>query len=226
VSQRTRRQACWSSLNNSAQTAPNFWLNPRNSSVSYPLVVQTPTYTINIDAGHCGRFRWPAAAGKGQLLMNIAKFGRARAAGDVAIEHPPGVRRERRRAGPRPEQRRRSAIDKVINATGAAAAIDDVVTLAARSRPCGKAFPACSPEWGWRWCWFSADGDQFPELARSADRADGGAVCAGGRDVDAVSDANASQRAGADGHADVHRPDDGQQHSGGDVRQRADGGGR
>ena len=29
------------SLNTSAQVAPNFWVNPRNS-VSYPLVVQTP----------------------------------------------------------------------------------------------------------------------------------------------------------------------------------------
>ena len=38
------------SLNNSAQVAPNFWLNPRNG-VSYPLVVQTPTYSINIGAG-------------------------------------------------------------------------------------------------------------------------------------------------------------------------------
>ena len=38
------------SLNNSAQVAPNFWLNPRND-VSYPLVVQTPTYRIRIDPG-------------------------------------------------------------------------------------------------------------------------------------------------------------------------------
>jgi hypothetical protein len=29
--------------NSSAQTAPNFWVDPRNS-VSYPLVVQVPTY--------------------------------------------------------------------------------------------------------------------------------------------------------------------------------------
>ena len=31
--------------NSSAQTAPNFWVDPRNS-VSYPLVVQLPTYRI------------------------------------------------------------------------------------------------------------------------------------------------------------------------------------
>jgi multidrug efflux pump subunit AcrB len=63
-------------LNNSAQTAPNFWVNPTNS-VSYPLVVQTPTYTINKmqDLGTL-----PLASGdsrQGQLLMNVASFGRA-----------------------------------------------------------------------------------------------------------------------------------------------------
>ena len=33
-------------LNNSLQVAPNFWLDPKNG-VSYPLVVQMPTYDIN-----------------------------------------------------------------------------------------------------------------------------------------------------------------------------------
>ena len=32
--------------NSSAQTMPNFWVDPRNG-VSYPLVVQMPTYRIN-----------------------------------------------------------------------------------------------------------------------------------------------------------------------------------
>jgi multidrug efflux pump subunit AcrB len=65
------------SLNNSAQIAPNFWVNPKNS-VSYPLVVQEPTYRIGslqdlkdlplaTDTGH-----------QGQLLMNIARFGRTK----------------------------------------------------------------------------------------------------------------------------------------------------
>ena len=31
--------------NSSAQTAPNFWVDPHNS-VSYPLVVQVPTYSF------------------------------------------------------------------------------------------------------------------------------------------------------------------------------------
>jgi multidrug efflux pump subunit AcrB len=62
--------------NSSAQTAPNFWVDPRNS-VSYPLVVQIPTYrigssqdlqTMPVTSG--------AATGQGQLLVNLAAFGR------------------------------------------------------------------------------------------------------------------------------------------------------
>jgi multidrug efflux pump subunit AcrB len=62
--------------NSSAQTQPNFWVDPKNS-VSYPLVVQQPTYQI--DSVHD---LWtmplvsttPGAAG--QVLMNVASFGR------------------------------------------------------------------------------------------------------------------------------------------------------
>jgi hypothetical protein len=42
------------STNSSAQTSPNFWVDPRNS-VSYPLVVQQPTYSFGSsqDIGPC-----------------------------------------------------------------------------------------------------------------------------------------------------------------------------
>jgi multidrug efflux pump subunit AcrB len=62
--------------NSSAQSAPNFWVDPRNS-VSYPLVVQVPTYrirssqdlqTMPVTSG--------AGASGGQLLLNLASFGR------------------------------------------------------------------------------------------------------------------------------------------------------
>jgi multidrug efflux pump subunit AcrB len=61
--------------NSSAQTAPNFWIDPRNS-VSYPLVVQVPTYTIDSSQA---LETMPVASGSGdqnQLLMNLASFGR------------------------------------------------------------------------------------------------------------------------------------------------------
>jgi multidrug efflux pump subunit AcrB len=61
--------------NSSAQTAPNFWIDPRNS-VSYPLVVQMPTYHINSAQDLAAV---PVSAGgstSSQLLMNVAQFGR------------------------------------------------------------------------------------------------------------------------------------------------------
>jgi multidrug efflux pump subunit AcrB len=62
--------------NSSAQTAPNFWVDPRNS-VSYPLVVQVPTYRIQSSQD---LQTMPVAsedgAEPGQLLLNLASFGR------------------------------------------------------------------------------------------------------------------------------------------------------
>jgi multidrug efflux pump subunit AcrB len=64
--------------NSSAQTAPNFWVDPRNG-VSYPLVVQLPTYRI--DSAH-DLWTMPVTAGgigdQPQLLMNISRFGRTK----------------------------------------------------------------------------------------------------------------------------------------------------
>ena len=69
-------------LNNSAQVAPNFWVSPRNA-VSYPLVVQAPTYPIDIGPVSLDRSARPVAdqAGQGsadQVLMSVAKFGRGK----------------------------------------------------------------------------------------------------------------------------------------------------
>lgn len=62
--------------NSSAQTSPNFWVSPRNN-VSYPLVVQLPTYSLS--SPH-DLWTMPVSTGGGktpdQLLMNVARFGR------------------------------------------------------------------------------------------------------------------------------------------------------
>jgi multidrug efflux pump subunit AcrB len=61
--------------NSSGQTVPNFWVDPKNS-VSYPLVVQMPTYRINSTEDLTSM---PVTAGgekSSQLLMNLAKTGR------------------------------------------------------------------------------------------------------------------------------------------------------
>jgi multidrug efflux pump subunit AcrB len=65
--------------NSSAQSAPNFWVDPRNQ-VSYPLVVQLPTY--HIESAH-DLWTMPLAAGvngtPGEMLMNVASFRRGTA---------------------------------------------------------------------------------------------------------------------------------------------------
>jgi multidrug efflux pump subunit AcrB len=67
------------STNSSAQSAPNFWIDP-HSHVSYPLVVQLPTYQI--ESAH-DLWTMPLAAGgngaPGQMLMNVASFHRGTA---------------------------------------------------------------------------------------------------------------------------------------------------
>ena len=89
--------------NASAQTAPNFWVDPSNG-VSYPLVVQLPTYKINSpqDLWSMPLTAQTARRASASCLMNVAKFGRGTdAAGAVAAQHPARLRRQCRRAGPR-----------------------------------------------------------------------------------------------------------------------------
>jgi multidrug efflux pump subunit AcrB len=81
----TQREAANNVLvatNSSAQTSPNFWVDPRNN-VSYPLVVQQPTYsfssaqdlqTMPVAAGD-GK---PGTDNGGQLLMGMSSFSRQR----------------------------------------------------------------------------------------------------------------------------------------------------
>ena len=77
LDQRTTANNVLITTNGSAQSAPNFWVDPRNQ-VSYPLVVQVPTYRID-----SAQDLWtmPVAPpsdkqGPQQLLMNLSKFGR------------------------------------------------------------------------------------------------------------------------------------------------------
>jgi multidrug efflux pump subunit AcrB len=75
----TQREAANNVLvttNSSAQSSPNFWVDPRNG-VSYPLVVQQPTYSF--DSSQDIETMPVATAdkeGNGQLLMNMSALGR------------------------------------------------------------------------------------------------------------------------------------------------------
>jgi len=76
VTQQEAANSVLVATNSSAQSSPNFWVDPRNS-VSYPLVVQTPTYAIRSSQD---LQTLPVAsavdAGESQLLTNLAGFGR------------------------------------------------------------------------------------------------------------------------------------------------------
>jgi multidrug efflux pump subunit AcrB len=72
------------SLSGSAQTAPNFWLNPQNG-VSYSIAVQTPQYVIDSAADI---YRTPIGAPNGaqpQLLSNVASIHKT--ATPVVVSH-------------------------------------------------------------------------------------------------------------------------------------------
>ena len=76
VSQQEAADNVLIATNSSAQTSPNFWIDPRNS-VSYPLVVQVPTYRIsNSQDLETMPVTSGAGANSGQLLLNLASFGR------------------------------------------------------------------------------------------------------------------------------------------------------
>jgi len=60
--------------NSSAQTVPNFWIDPKNS-VSYPLVVQVPTYRVN-SMQDLAAIPITVGGQSGHVLMNVAKLGR------------------------------------------------------------------------------------------------------------------------------------------------------
>ncbi|HYX74915.1 MAG TPA: efflux RND transporter permease subunit, partial [Steroidobacteraceae bacterium] len=75
----TQREAASNVLvttNSSAQTSPNFWVDPSNG-VSYPLVVQQPTYDIASSQDlKIMPVSSAAGASQSQLLMNMSSIGR------------------------------------------------------------------------------------------------------------------------------------------------------
>jgi multidrug efflux pump subunit AcrB len=76
----TQREAANNVLvttNSSAQTAPNFWVDPSNG-VSYPLVVQQPTYDITSshDLSLMPVTSADGSSSQSQLLMNVTDLGR------------------------------------------------------------------------------------------------------------------------------------------------------
>jgi multidrug efflux pump subunit AcrB len=74
VTQRDAASNMLVTTSSSLQTAPNFWVDPKNG-VSYPLVVQQPTYDIN-SAQDLKIMPVAGSQGSSQLLMNTTSIGR------------------------------------------------------------------------------------------------------------------------------------------------------
>jgi multidrug efflux pump subunit AcrB len=78
VSQREAANNILVATNSSAQLSPNFWVDPRNG-VSYPLIVQQPTYSFDSSQALANMPVTSAnPTSPGQLLMNLSQFGRER----------------------------------------------------------------------------------------------------------------------------------------------------
>lgn len=66
------------SLAGSSQVAPTYWLNPANG-ISYPIVMQTPQYTLDSLAALANLPVTGPAGGSPQVLGGLAQFSRGRA---------------------------------------------------------------------------------------------------------------------------------------------------
>ena len=82
VTERDVTNSLTTMLASSLQTAPTFWLNPKNG-VSYPIVIQTPQY--NLDSLSKLRNIPLAGAGQVQVLGGLANI--ARGDGDAVVSH-------------------------------------------------------------------------------------------------------------------------------------------
>ncbi len=74
VTQRDAASNMLVTTSSSLQTAPNFWVDPKNG-VSYPLVVQQPSYAIN-SSQDLKTMPVSSTQGNSQLLMNTTAIGR------------------------------------------------------------------------------------------------------------------------------------------------------
>ena len=94
------------SLSGSFQTAPNFWLNPKNG-VTYQIAVQSPQYRMtSLQDLMNTPVNDPCAASSAGAGQSGAIVSDDPAGGGVALQRAAGDRRVRQHAGPRPGRRR------------------------------------------------------------------------------------------------------------------------
>jgi multidrug efflux pump subunit AcrB len=139
VDQQTAATNLLVALNNSAQIAPNFWVNP-NNSVSYPLVVQEPTYRINslqdlknLPVVGPGRRQY-------QLMRNLAAFGRGKISMVISQSNIRPVFDVNADVQGTDMKSAAAGIDDVINADRPEASTAMKVTLSGQAQTMGESF--------------------------------------------------------------------------------------
>ncbi len=141
--------------NSSAQTAPNFWVDPRNS-VSYPLVVQVPTYRIG-SSQDLQTMPVTSGAGRtsGQLLLNLASFGREAVPLVTSQLNIRPVFDVHADVQGRDLYSAAHDIDEVIKARQPDASKALKITLSGQVETMRRAMQVCSAELRWPSCWFT-----------------------------------------------------------------------
>ena len=212
------------SLSGSFKVAPTFWINPENG-VAYPIVAQTPQYWLEL--GLLARKHSRVHAGR---ITNPRRFGDAEARSEPGSRHAlcgsAGPRHlcDQQRAGSRLRLRRHPA-DFGRHGEGLAARVerghartdpdDDLRLSAAFRRHCARHRPHLH---GHR--------RQLPIVARPLHHRERAARRVGRHRLDAVRDPHDAVGSGFDRGNHVHGRRDGEQHSRGQLRARAAGGGR
>ena len=220
LDQRTTASDVLVGTNGSAQTSPNFWVDPK-TGVSYPLVVQLPTYQIT-----SAQEIWsmPVTGGSlaksHQLLMNVSSFGPAteplvmsqlniRPVFDVHA-NVQGTDLDSAAAG----------INQVIAAESARSSQSHSGNAKRTSRDDARGLLRAV----WRHgpggrARLSVLGHQLPELDRSLHRPLGDPLRTRRSHVVPFRDANPFEHSRSDGNAYVHGAGNRKQHSCGDVCQ-------
>ena len=135
------------SLSGSFQTAPNFWLNPKNG-VTYQVAVQSPQYRMtslqdlmNMPVNDPGSAELAGAGQPG------AVDARGAAGGGLALQRAAGDRRLCQHAGPRPGRGGQGYDEGAAAVRGSTCRAARASSFAARWRPCSLRSSAWASDW-------------------------------------------------------------------------------
>ncbi len=196
-------------LSSSAMVSPNFWLNPTNN-VTYPLLVQTPQYNVNSLPELRTVPVSKASGSQRQLLMNVAKVSRGSVPMILSQLNIRPVFDVQADLQGRDLGTIATALRKVIAKNMPEATTGVHIDLAGQVETMGESFTGLYSGMGLAVVLvFLLMVIQFQSWMDPLIVLLAVPFALGWRHVDALSDADAYQCPRVDGHADVHRADDG-----------------